>query len=362
MKKIFFLFLILTHCAYAQEYTFSALSQGAVNKTNIPKATALRMSKDTTYTIFENAKVPMELYFVDGDGKTYNNLFNPNPTGIFLNKQHFKFHCDPEKSVKHNATTFLDMYEFNYLGKDYLCLFSFWEECSGKDCQYRCYNLYDLSDPNRIKQASFSSIYEGSESFGDFNFDGILDFLRAAFKKTEKNSNKNTEKEDYLITAFTFNNGKTVQLKNDKGESNYIIAKGDKEVKKFQILQHDWIIPLKDSTGKKMEITNYFPPYIAFDPRDSHLFNESGAIVEKNRWSVIIGEYSDLEGAQSQLELMKKRQQEEVYFIMSDQYNGTFNFMVLQGNYQEKEKALQLQKILKNRFQIDGRVTDLKSY
>jgi SPOR domain len=359
MKVIFlFVFGLFINDLAAQSYSLSGLSQSAVSKTKIPTAVMPKMSRDTTYTIYNNCSVEMTLYFVDGSG-TYNNLFNPNPTGVYLNKKLFQFYCDPEKSFKQNISNFLDIYEFSYLGRNYLCFFHFREDCVGKDCRYKCYNLFDITDPNRIVQTSFSSIYEGSETFGDFNFDGVLDFVRVAPKLPETVTDKKQEDFFHMITVYTFRNGKAIPLKSSTGDSHYIWAQGDNEAMKFKVFQHDWVSPLKDSTGRECEPVAFMPPYIAFDPRDSHLYTTNGERIEKKGWSLMAGAFKDLEGAQQFASEMASRDFHEI-LIMTDQYSDEITFFVLVGNYDSQEKALQAKTTLKTRFEMNTKLKDLR--
>ena len=52
----------------------------------------------------------------------------------------------------------------------------------GENCRYRCYNVFDITNKESIRQTSFSSLFQGTDSFGDFNNDGKLDFVRVAPK------------------------------------------------------------------------------------------------------------------------------------------------------------------------------------
>ncbi len=363
MKKMLFFvwaaFLSFSLFAQTKTYTYPELSSGAVSITKRPKAGGVKMSADTTFTLYSECTVEMVMYFVDGDGR-YNNLFNPNPTGIFLNKKHFQFYCDPEKAFRQSASNFLDIFEFTFLGRHYLCMFNYREDCVGEGCRYRCYNLFDITDPTYPTQTSFSSIYEGSDSFGDFNSDGILDFMRAAPKVPDDLKDKNKEQNYYIMTTYTFENGNTQLLKNSASETFYIWGVGETDGSIFSVYQYDWFFPLKDKEGKEMDPITYFPPYIAFDPREPVLYNSRGVLIEKQRWSLTIGDFTDLEGAQKFCEEMESRKFENV-FIMADQYAGKITFQVLYGNFQDKNKAVALKNALKTRFGINAKLRDFKA-
>ena len=84
---------------------------------------------DTTFTIYGGLTVPFKHYFVHGP--QYDNIFNPSPTGMYINGQHFLYYCSIEKAVRQNFNNILQFYEFKYLGKFYLLLISFQENCLG---------------------------------------------------------------------------------------------------------------------------------------------------------------------------------------------------------------------------------------
>ncbi|MCS6967374.1 MAG: SPOR domain-containing protein [Cytophagales bacterium] len=335
------LYIVLLASAQAQTkdfiYTLERLSQEPIKITKKPVPDMPKMSGDTTFTIFKNASVSIVHYFVEGE--QYTPLFNPNPTGVYLNNQHFLYFCDVEKSFRQSVSNYLDVYEFTYLGRNYLNIVSLREDCGGKACNYRCYNLFDITNPKAITQVSFSSIFHGSESYGDFNMDGQMDFVRL-IPKLPENAPKGTKLtgETYLITAYTVNGSKAVQLRNEQSMPHYIFARGDTEGKQFKVLFHDWMLPLKDSTGTVAKPVSYFQPYVPFDPRDSQLYDIKGNKVEKNKWSLVVKKFRDLEGAQAFCEELVTHKFENI-FILTDQYGKDISFLVLVGNYLTKEQA-----------------------
>jgi hypothetical protein len=343
-----------------QDHTYSLkkLSQEPIKTGKRPEAEGIKESKDTTFTLYKNSSVPMRLYFVNGE--QYNPLFNPNPTGIYLGGQHFTFFCDPEKSFRQNSSIFLDIYEFTYLGRQYLSLMTMREDCT-KGCNFRCYNLFDLTNPKAITQTSFSSIFQGTESYGDFNMDGRMDVARI-IPKTPENLQKHIKVvpgSTYLVTAYAVMNGQLVQLKNDQGSANYIFGKGDPEGNQFSLLQHDWMIPLRDSTGIQAKPVSYYQPYTPFDPKEQFLYDTKGKRVEKSRWTLQVRDFTDLDGAQQFCEELASRKFDYV-FIMADQYSRDISFQVMVGNYAAKEHATTDLNKLKG-MGIVGKMRDLKA-
>jgi hypothetical protein len=169
--------------------------------------------------------------------------------------------------------------------------------------------------------------------------DGQIDFVRM-IPKLPENAPKTMKLtgDVYLITAYTLNSGKAVQLKNDQNMPNYIFAKGDVEGKQFRVLMHDWMLSLKDTSGSVAKPVSYFQPYVAFDPKDQQLYDVRGAKVEKNKWSLIVSQFRDLEGAQIFCEELMTRKFDNI-FILTDQYSRDISFLVMVGNYLTKEQA-----------------------
>ena len=335
--------------AFAQKptkYQLGILSQERVNRSKQPTAIGVKDAGDTTFTVYSNASVQMKLYFVNGN---HFNDANPNPTGIYLNNQRFSFFCDVEKGFRQYASSFLDVYEFSFLGKQYLCLVSQRDDCkkTKKACVYRCYNVFDITSSQKITQTSFSSIFEGIESFGDFNMDGNIDFVRVLPKPLDSPPKGYIFQNDsYMITAYSFSEGKYTQLKNNNGDPIYAFAKGDQQAQQFSILKHGWAVNLKDSTGKDLQTAPYFEKYKAFDPNDRSLFTPEGMKVEKNNWALQVGKFKDEEGAKQLCSQLQKYGFPDV-FIMPDQYNKDVMFYVFVGNFEAKEQAAAYQEKLK---------------
>lgn len=354
MKKVYLLSLFCllnAFCAFAQEvkvgetYSLKKLSQEGVQITQVPMPHAPKEVGDTTFTLYTNSTLDIKTYFVHGD--QYDNIFNPNPTGLYLNGQHFNYYCGLEKSIKQYFSNILEIYEFNYLSKNYLLIVNFREDCMGAGCRYRCYNLFDLSG-RRIRQIAFSSVFEGTDTFGDFNADGQLDFVRVA-PKPNKDHKKGELIDTYLLTAYELKErGKVEQIRRKDNESAYYLyVKGDEMASSFSVLQADWFFEVKDTAGNVAPSTSYFAPYISFDPLFRYLYNPEGIRIEKNRWSVHVKNLQDLESAQDFCREMGNKNFKEMY-IMIDQYSNNISFQVLYGNFVSKERAQKYNNELKS--------------
>ena len=362
-KKIIILvlsaFVLVMTNAYAQtKYTFRQLSQESVGVSGTILPSGSKESGDTSFTIYRGASVSFRTYFVNGS--KYDNIFNPNPTGIVINEQYFRYYCDPEKAYGQNYNDFLDAKEITFLGKRYIILINFREDCLASDCSYRCYNIFDLSNPEKIKQVAFSSVFQGLGTFGEFNNDGIIDFVRVA-PKSPNDLPISSDIPFYLVTGYTITNGKLKQLANNDGLSHYLYIKGDPyEVTDFSILKHDWFFPLKDSAGVEIEKTTYFAPYISFDPQYKHLYSDDGIRIEKHNWSILVKQLSDINAAKEYCNLVRNKNKSGDVYIMVDQYGGNIRFQVLSGNFVNRNLALQRQKIL-SKNSISGTLFDLQS-
>ncbi|MGF1534448.1 MAG: hypothetical protein ACFCUI_12150 [Bernardetiaceae bacterium] len=361
MKKHYLLlvFLLFVQHLLAQEYTFEQLAQEPVQIAQRPQATGIEEAGDTTFTIYGNASVPFRLYFVHGE--QYHHILNPNPMGLQINGQDLKFFCNIEMSKPISTSMFLDIYEFEYLGRKYLNFFSFREDCISKGCAYRCFNIFDITDANDVKPYSFASIFGEVSSFGDFNSDGIIDFVRTVPKPVseltpEQRDNGATH---CLTTVYTMKEGKIMQLKKE-GSAYYIfLAAEDESLSQFSVVEADWFFPFKDKAGNPMPNKPYFPPYISFDPRNNFLYDTKGFRVEKRNWVIHIDNFMDIDGALDMADDLTQSGVEHVY-IMIDQYNREITFMVLIGNFWDREKTVDYQKELTQKFNIKGELLNIR--
>jgi len=354
-----YLFFGIISISFAQvtagtSYNISQLSQETVTIIQEPVVKDFREASDTSFTVYENCSVPFETYFVNG--AQYDNIFNPNPTGLYLNKQHFNYFCGIEMSIKQNFNNILQVKEFSYLSNKYLMIINFREDCLGDGCKYRCYNLFDITIPEKIIQVSFSSVFEGTETFGEFNSDGVIDFLRVA-PKPDKDGNEDGF-ENYLLTAYTIPRKTAKQLTNSDKQAYYLYVKGDEEARNFQVLQADWFFSMKDTSGNVAPKTSYFAPYISFDPLYKYLYSPEGIRIEKNRWSVFIEDFGDLKAAQDFCAKIRAKKIGEPY-IMIDQYSNDIKFQTFVGNCVSKKTAQQYLNTLSEKG-YRGKLRDLK--
>ena len=363
MKKLFLFIILLSHffipvvraqISAGATYDISQLSQEPITIVQEPVVKDFREAGDTSFTVYKNCSVPFETYFVNG--AQYDNIFNPNPTGLYLNNQHFAYYCGIEMSIRQNFSNILQVKEFTYLSNSYLMIINFREDCMGDGCKYRCYNLFDISIPEKIIQVSFSSVFEGTETFGEFNSDGVIDFLRVA-PKPDKDGNESGF-ENYLLTAYTIPRKTAKQLTTNEGQAYYLYVKGDEEARKFQVLQADWFFTLKDTSGNIAPKKSYFAPYISFDPLYKYLYSPEGIRIEKNRWSVFVEEFGDLQAAQDFCTKIRVKKLGEPY-IMIDQYSNDIKFQTFVGNLVTKQLAeTYLKKLNEKGYQ--GKLRDLR--
>ncbi len=197
--------VLLSQISYAQ-YTLKKLTQKSITRTKTPTITPIPKEwGDTSITTYSGGSIEILKYFVEG--KIYDEVFNPkNPTGLYLNGQYFNFYCDPDKISKQSVSDIAEIYEFTFLDRNYLCTFTLREQ--NLESKYKCYNLFDITDVNKITQVSFPSIHYGDDSFGDFNADSVMDFLTVISRKPENFKQKITGTA-YMIRASTIS-GTTV--------------------------------------------------------------------------------------------------------------------------------------------------------
>ena len=358
--------ILLCQAVYSQQYTLKKLTQEGVTRTKKPTIAPIPKDwGDTSVTIYSGGSIEIFKYFVNGEdakGNAYDNIFNPNPTGMYLNGQHFYFYCTPDKSSKQSVSDIADIYEFTYLGRNYLCTFTLLEQ--KVDSKYKCYNLFDITDPKKITQVAFPSIHVGDDSFGDFNFDGAIDFVTVINRKPEKVKQKITGNA-YMIRAYSIKDGNAIELINDKTKlPNYIYGPCDDNMDNFTVLQHDWFIPLKDSTGIETKKEDYYVEYVAFNPKDNSLYTQDGVKVEKNKYSVLVGAFADEGGVKELCTELKKKNLGNGHgydlFITLDQYNGTIQWIVLVGNYSTKPQVQQAMQTLRQHGYVNVQQKNLK--
>ncbi|WP_027004063.1 hypothetical protein [Hugenholtzia roseola] len=351
-------FWVALQAQVGASYTFEMLAQEPIQIVNHPMPTGFTEKGDSTLTLYNTNLAEMAIYFVNGE--QYHHILNPNPTGIILNGQVFSFFCDLEMARATNTSNFLEIYEFEYLSRKYICLLNYREDCLHKGCRYRCFNVFDVTEKDKVKAYSFSSVYSQTDTFADFNNDGIIDFVRAAPVPAEELKEVAEEERSlyHLVTTYSLDEGKAKELKNE-GNAYYLQVKGqDEELSSFQIVKCDWFIPLKDQTGKVAERTPYFAPYISFDPKNDFLYDAKGFRVEKRVWVVLIADFMELDGALDYAEELLEEGHEDVY-VYIDQYGRDLKFYVLLGNYWNKEKTDEL-KLKLQKMGINGRIVNMQ--
>jgi hypothetical protein len=295
---------------------------------------------DTTITTYIGGSTEILLYFVEGE--QYDEIFNPNPSGLYLNKQHFTFYCDPDKTSRQSVTKIASIYEFTFLERNYLCTITLREQ--NLESKYKCYNFFDITDTNKITQGSLPSIYVGEDSFGDFNDDNTLDFITVINRKPVTFTQK-IKGNVYMLRPYSFTSDNLKPLWDDSIKSPYFIyALFDNEkLDKFKVLQTDWFFPLQDSTGKILEKVTYVTEWTnVYEPRQ--VFIDSAQTIEVKKYSVEVGRFDLEEGVHFlRKELINKQTiiKPEEIFITIDQYGSEIKWVLLVGNYATKKEAQQ---------------------
>lgn len=331
------LFIMISHKSYSQ-YTLRELAKKTIVKTKTP--TILPNTKkqgDTIFTTYTGGSTEILQYFVEGE--KYDEIFNPNPSGLYLNKQHFTFYCDPDKTSKQSITNIANIYEFTFLGRNYLFTITLRENT---DSKYKCYNFFDITDTNKITQGSFPSIYVGEDSFGDFNGDNSLDFITIINRKPETFKQK-IQGITHMLRAYTLEPNGVKILQNDSTKFPYFIYalfENDK-MSKFKVLQADWFFPLQDSTGRVLEKVSYFSERTnIYEPRP--VFIDSAQTIEAKKYSVEVGRFDLEEGVHFlRKELINKQTiiKPEEIFITIDQHGSDIKWVLWVGNYATKTEA-----------------------
>lgn len=356
--RLFFCMAILPLFSVAAQdtvrFSLEDLNQQPINIKQRLQVKGFEEKGDTSVITYNSSMVDeLKVYSIYIEGS--HPILNPNPTGLIINGEPLNFYCSPERSRVKYLSAFMDIYEFTYLDRNYICFFAFREDCINK-CRYRCYNVYDVTDPDDVKPYSFASIFGGSASFGDFNSDGVIDFVSMAPKSPESyivSPTDDNPKSNVLITAYTMQNGYAEEIFRDNGTPYYIYAKPKtQEVEEFTVLQTDWFIPLKDAEGNPLEPKSYYPDYVPFDPMNDFIYNPEGHRVDKKNWVIHLNYFPDREGAQDFCAELSEAGYREA-FILVDQYND-ITFHVLYGNYWGRERAEEVKQRLEKELQVQG--------
>lgn len=370
MKHLFFLFFLCFFInsvdLFAQKnYTLDQLLQSKVSITGNPGGTGVKYVKDTVFTLYAGGSVDLKTYTLEGE--QYDDILNPAPSGLVINGQYFDFYCDVERSSVKPLRFHEIIYEFSYLSHKYLVFTNIREDCLTKGCRFRCYNVFDITNPAKIIPYSFESIFEGSESFGDYNYDGKIDIVRMGTKTPESYlENEHDDKGgNILITAYTLDNGKPLQIRharNEKGGGGaprYIYAKPvDENISAFSPIQADWFVSFKDSAGEEVKPDSYYPDYLPFDPKNDFLYDTAGYRVDKKTWVIHLEDFGEMEGAKSYCDDLSEIGFGEAY-IQIDQYNRMIVFQILYGNYENKEQLEKIRNRLLREQAISGKMKNL---
>jgi hypothetical protein len=373
MKQLFFLFsycfFITASSLVAQDnsYTLEQLLQSKVSITAHPAGTGVTYVKDTVFTLYQGGSVELKTYTLEGE--QWDDILNPAPSGLVLNGQYFSFYCDVERSLKKPLRFHEIIYEFSYLNHKYLVFTNIREDCLTKGCRFRCYNVFDITNPKAIIPYSFESIFEGSESFGDYNYDGKIDVVRIGTKAPESyiENEKDDKKANILITAYTLDNGKPLQIRHPRegnskgGAPRYIYAKPkDENISGFTPIQADWFVSFKDEKSEELKAKTYYPDYISFDPKNDFLYDTAGYRVDKKSWVIHLEDFDEKEGAKSFCDDLAEAGFGEAY-IQIDQYNRMIVFQILYGNYENKEQLEKIKNRLIKEQAIYGEVKNLRT-
>lgn len=357
---LFLLCLPTWTMAQVTSFSLTDLNQQPIKVKQQLQVSGFEELGDTSLISYNSSFVDsLQVYSVYIEGS--HPILNPNPTGLIINGQELNFYCSPERSRVKYLSTFMDIYEFTYLERNYICFFAFREDCINK-CRYRCYNVYDVTDPDNVEPYSFASIFAGPESFGDFNSDGVIDFVTVAPKSPESyivSEKDDDPKSNVLITAYSMNEGYSEEIFKNNGTPYYIYAKPqDEDISSFTVLQTDWFMPMKDSKGNTMEVTSYYPEYVPFDPMNDFIYDSRGFRVDKKNWVVHLNYFPDMEGAQDFCKELSEAGFREA-FILVDQYTD-ITFHVLYGNYWGRERAEKVKEELETELKITGTLKNIR--
>jgi hypothetical protein len=194
-------------------YPFSKLTQESVEITAELNSAKYKNWGDTLISIYKGSSLET-IYFKIQDNLDKYLDGNNTSNGLYLNKQYFGFYADTEKNISQTVFTMERVFEFKYLGKKYLC-FIF-----ANTKNSFVYNIFNITNPEKITQTVMSSNKMGSDSFGDFDFDGQIDFVSIMDYTIENFTTKNNET-GFKAIVYTFDDNKTQFLKNEDTKQLY---------------------------------------------------------------------------------------------------------------------------------------------
>jgi hypothetical protein len=321
------------------QYNLCQLSSAKPLKTNVLDVGGIYTKKDTTFINYTNSALPFTFYKVNT--ALYAPVFYPNPTGLYLNGQHFFFYSDVDKSFKESIENLYEVFEFSFLNHNYLYISTL-----KKQTRYKIVNIFDITNPLKITSISFISLFIGLCNIGDFNADGSIDFLGLHNRKPETYKAQAAQENCYTVKVYTHKNNKMTRLDNDTTDFDspkYIYAKFDTLNWNFKILQHDWLTALKDENQQEIPNVLYYKEiYSCFSGRPllTECATNNGIRISANSYTIVLAGFDDMEGISNYLaEVNKERILKGNFFIYLDQYGKDVKFLLLYGYYNTKEEV-----------------------
>lgn len=354
--------LCLSFGILAQEYkqkpyTFSKLTQESVKITAELNEVNQKYWGDTLISIYKGSSLET-IYFNIGDYCRWSLDENYVEDGLYLNKQYFKFYRDTQKRTYQKTATIQRVFEFEYLGKKYVCFIV------ANDTNSFSYNIFDITSPEKITQFTLSSNKIGSDSFGDFNFDGAIDFVSIIDYVIEGFTPQNSETV-FKAMAYTFHNGKTQVLENEETkQAHYTIGIGNNQnIDSFMVFSQDWFFPLKSPNKFNRDYGNYPSHTGGWNEDTKSLYTVEGLRVEPKSYSIVVAICNDDVEAKEIIKVLSAQKINgnyvEVYIKMEIIKRET-KWLVLAGNYIERKIAKMAYKELEKKGYKNMIIKDLR--
>ncbi len=351
---LLFGFLCLSLGVLAQEYkqkpyTFAKLTQESVKITAELNEVNQKTWGDTLISIYKGSSLET-IHFNIGD--------NYVEDGLYLNKQYFKFYRDSQKRIYQKTTTIQRVFEFEYLGKKYVCFIL------ANDKNSFIYNVFDITNPEKITQFTVSSNKIGSDSFGDFNFDGAIDFVSIIDYTIEGFTPQNSETV-FKAMAYTFDNDKTQVLENSQTKQpHYIIGIGNNQnIDSFMVFSQGWFFPLKSPNKHTWVYDNDYSGHSGSWNVDSKaIYTVEGLRIEPKNYSILVAICNDGEAQELTKVLAAQKingNYVEVYIKM-EIIKSEIKWLVLAGNYIERRTAKMAYKELEKKGYKNMIIKDLR--
>jgi hypothetical protein len=319
-----FSFAILAQENQIKPYTLAKLTQESVQIIAELNEIEQRNWGDTLISIYKRSSLET-IYFDIANNK-----------GLYLNQQHFKFHRDTQKCIYQKEATVQRVFEFKYLGKKYLC-FIF------TNTKYSfVYNIFNITNPEKITQTVLHSNKIGSDVFGDFDFDGQIDFLSITDYTIGDFTTQNNEI-SFKAIAYTFNDNKTQTLDNEvTKQPHYIIGIGNNpNIDSFMVFSQDWLIPLKSPNTKYKDV-KYKTHSGGWDGDNKAIYTVEGQRIEAKKYSILLASCDNETKVKEITDVLSMQKIHgsyiEVYLTM-EIVKGKIKWLVLAGNYIERRTA-----------------------